>query len=117
MDGTERVFFAAQLRFLPDDMLPALGGTRLLAVLTFGGMNLICLPSTVFKFPMPLMTIGFVEEVAVEGIPILIGLLRNGELMATFGGAVTVAEVVALLFSANAAAVSKSFPPPATRFS
>lgn len=58
------------------------------------------------------MTMGFVDDDAIDGISILIGLLRYGELIPTFGRLVTVADVVALFFSAYAAAVSRSIPPP-----
>jgi hypothetical protein len=89
----------------------ALGGTRLLAVLTFGGMKRICLPSAVLRLARPLMTIGLDDE----GISILMGLLRKGDVIPIFGGAVDAADVVALFFSAKAAAVSRSFPPPVRR--
>lgn len=94
-------FIYTRRRGSPDDVFPALGGTRLLAVFTFGGMKRICLPSTVLTLPRPLMTMGLVEPDAIDGISILIGLLRYGELMPTFGRLVTVAaDVVALFFSA-----------------
>lgn len=85
----------------PDEVFPALGGTRLLAVFTLGGMKRICLPSIVLRLPRPLMTTGFVDDDAIDGISILMDLLRYGELMPTFDWLVTVAaDVVALFFSA-----------------
>lgn len=101
----------------PPDAVLGLEGTRLLAVFTFGGMKRICLPSMVFRLPIPFITIGFGEEDADDSVEIgiLICFPRNGELTAAFG-TVTVADVVALLIRwAYAAAVSRSLPPPAER--
>lgn len=58
----------AMIDISPDPLaLPAPTGTRLLAVLTFGGMKRICLPSAVFTLPIPLMGIGFeVDAAATE---------------------------------------------------
>lgn len=65
---------------------------------------------------MPFITIGFdVDAVTMDaGISILMGFARYGELIPTFDGIVMLAvDVVALLFfSAYAAAVSRSIPPP-----
>lgn len=91
-------------------------GTRLLAVFTFGGMKRICLPSGKLRFPMPLT--GLIVEVDVEaneGISILMGFDKYGELMPTLAGIVMLAAAAGaaiLLFSAYAAAVSRSLPPP-----
>lgn len=62
--------------------------------------------------------IGLDEDAAPDkaGIWIFIGLLRNVELIPILVGIVTVAaDVVAMLFSTNAAAVSRSLPPPANK--
>lgn len=121
MDGTNiniNIDCSSRRLFLPEDVFPALAGTRLLAVFTFGGTKRICELLTVLRFPRPLMTIGFVDDdampPALEGISIFIGLLRYGELSPTFGK--LAADVVALLFSAKAAAVSRSLPPPDRRY-
>lgn len=91
-----------------------------MAVLTFGGINLICFPSTVATFPTPLTIIGLESVVVVpdivDGIVIFIGCGRYGELMLILGTSfATVAlEVVATFFcsSARIAAFSRSLPPP-----
>lgn len=101
----------------PPDAVPGFDGTLLLAVFTFGGMKRICLPSSVFRLPMPFTMIGFGEDDADDKVEIgiLICLPRNGELTAALG-TVIVADVVALLIRwAYAAAVSRSLPPPTER--
>lgn len=98
-------------------MFIGVDGTRLLAVLTFGGMKRICLPSIVLRLPRPFKTIGFDDDAAATddaGISILMGFVKYGELIPTLAGMLMLAaDVVAVFFfSAKAAAVSKSFPPP-----
>lgn len=65
---------------------------------------------------MPLRTIGFDDDATDDaGISILIGFVKYGELIPILAGIVMLAaDVVAVLFffSAKAAAVSRSFPPP-----
>jgi len=106
-------------------------GTRLFAVLTFGGMKRICWPSGKFRLPMPLIAftpllllllllllVMVDDDVAAlsDGIAILIGCFKYGELMPTLVGTVIRTDVaVAGFFSANAAAVSRSLPPPEGR--
>lgn len=100
----------------PLDLNLSSGGTRLLAVLTFGGINFINFPSGVVTLPIVLTTTGLAavdEDPSVAGIVIFIGLPRNGELMPILG-TVIVLEVVGTLvfFVEKDAAVSRSFPPP-----
>lgn len=67
----------------------------------------------VLRLPRPLITMGFVDVDAADnaGISILMGLSKYGELTLA-GFTVMAVDVVAVFFSAYAAAVSRSMPPP-----